>query len=462
MPTPGDNTQLNPAAGGDIIAADEINGVKVQRVKIQVGADGVAQDVSDLNPIPTALVAGLKQDEFERTIVANSEIYAFDKTNTPAYQPFLWLLDTTGGGQAVYMTDARLMALTVGLANGDTVVRQTSQYMTWLVGRTLQISIGVRLDEAVAGVRQRVGYFDVRNGFFFEMLETGFGVVSRTDVSGSPIDTRINQSSWNLDRLDGTGPSGLTLIPDATQNFVIEVANRSRARFGFLLEGKIVFCHVLEGFNTLTGVADVGSVNLPIRMEVQNIAIPAQSTTMMYGGYDVSIIGGSERLIPGVPRHDSSGDVGVGGKIIGTDLEPIISFRFDPAAFRMGIGLADTIIRILNATGGNFEWRIYLNPVITGQTTPPSWHGGLAEARHLQTDHVRNGIIDLPASEILLIGGGYGSNNQDIVSEEAYSRELQSGLGFDFAGNPSEVVVAVRSLAGSDTYYAGVTWIELT
>jgi hypothetical protein len=48
-----DNTELNPGAGGDIIASDEINGVKYQRVKPAFGTDGFAVDVSAENPLPT-------------------------------------------------------------------------------------------------------------------------------------------------------------------------------------------------------------------------------------------------------------------------------------------------------------------------------------------------------------------------------------------------------------------------
>jgi len=49
-----DNTQLEQAVAplGDIIATDDIGGVKYQRVKPTVGADGVAQDVHDGRPMP--------------------------------------------------------------------------------------------------------------------------------------------------------------------------------------------------------------------------------------------------------------------------------------------------------------------------------------------------------------------------------------------------------------------------
>jgi hypothetical protein len=47
-----DNTVLNTGTGGDTISTDDIAGVKVQRVKVQHGADGSATDVSTASPLP--------------------------------------------------------------------------------------------------------------------------------------------------------------------------------------------------------------------------------------------------------------------------------------------------------------------------------------------------------------------------------------------------------------------------
>lgn len=47
-----ENTTLNPGTGGDIIATDDIGGVKHQRVKVQYGDNGSATDVSAANPLP--------------------------------------------------------------------------------------------------------------------------------------------------------------------------------------------------------------------------------------------------------------------------------------------------------------------------------------------------------------------------------------------------------------------------
>jgi len=55
-----DNVSLNPGVGGDTIAADEIGGIKYQRVKLTLGADGANDgDISSSNPIPANIIAAL-------------------------------------------------------------------------------------------------------------------------------------------------------------------------------------------------------------------------------------------------------------------------------------------------------------------------------------------------------------------------------------------------------------------
>lgn len=60
----GDNTQINPGEGGDVISTDDLGGgIKVQRVKVQHGADGSATDVSAASPLPVGDASTLSQLE---------------------------------------------------------------------------------------------------------------------------------------------------------------------------------------------------------------------------------------------------------------------------------------------------------------------------------------------------------------------------------------------------------------
>lgn len=53
-----DNVGYTPGSGATI-AADEIAGVLHQRVKVGIGGDGVATDVSDANPMPVMALGEL-------------------------------------------------------------------------------------------------------------------------------------------------------------------------------------------------------------------------------------------------------------------------------------------------------------------------------------------------------------------------------------------------------------------
>lgn len=53
-----DNVTLNSGTGGDSVAADDIAGIKHQRIKIQHGADGSATDVSSASPLPVNDASG--------------------------------------------------------------------------------------------------------------------------------------------------------------------------------------------------------------------------------------------------------------------------------------------------------------------------------------------------------------------------------------------------------------------
>ena len=47
--------------------------------------------------------------------------------------------------------------------------------------------------------------------YFFEQNGTDLRVVIRDDGSGSVVDSVVSQANWNVDKLDGTGASGITI-----------------------------------------------------------------------------------------------------------------------------------------------------------------------------------------------------------------------------------------------------------
>ena len=94
-----DNTTLNPGVGGDVIATDDIAGVKYQRIKIGFGEEGPYLDVSDTDPLP--VLGPLTDAELRAAAVAVSGDFY------PATQPVSIAVPVavTGG-----LTDTELRA----------------------------------------------------------------------------------------------------------------------------------------------------------------------------------------------------------------------------------------------------------------------------------------------------------------------------------------------------------------
>ena len=92
----------------------------------------------------------------------------------------------------------------------------------------------------------------------------------QTYTSGSAVDTTVLQSSWNTDKLDGTGTSGVTLDTTKTNIFWIdfEWLGVGTVRYGVVVNGAFICCHKTHHANLLTLVY-MSTPNLPIRWEIR-------------------------------------------------------------------------------------------------------------------------------------------------------------------------------------------------
>jgi hypothetical protein len=107
---------------------------------------------------------------------------------------------------------------------------------------------------------KRWGIFDANNGYFFEADGVNTEVVIRSNTSGSIVNTMVVQSSWNLDKLDGTGASGANLDLSKHNIFYIEYAwhGGGKIRWGIYHDGRVIYCSSL-------GLGILGPGSIPPR-----------------------------------------------------------------------------------------------------------------------------------------------------------------------------------------------------
>jgi hypothetical protein len=212
----------------------------------------------------------------------------------------------------------------------------------------------------------RVGYYSDNNGAFFQHDGTTLAVGGRSDVTGSPVDTIINRNSWNIDKMDGTGISGINIDETKIQQYVIEAQGLSGGliRFGFNVNGSLYFCHQVYTYN-VSAVACPLSDCQPLRFEIRNTGTSASTTTLRQ--FKAALLTGGMANILGQPRNSFTATRGTSTKNVGTTIVPLLSLRA-AATFKSKtsrILIAPTSVGVFSLDN-SIQFLAYKNVTLTG------------------------------------------------------------------------------------------------
>lgn len=132
-------------------------------------------------------------------------------------------------------------------ASGDVAAFTSNVYHHYFPGISQLAVMTVACGDAgKAGLTRRWGYFDSNNGFMFAQVNGVLRAQVRSDRSGaSSLIHDVAQADWNVDRLDGTGPSGMTIgvTDDNIYWLDIQWLGAGRVRFGTYYRGQRVVAH---------------------------------------------------------------------------------------------------------------------------------------------------------------------------------------------------------------------------
>ncbi|OHE77784.1 MAG: hypothetical protein A3F67_08065 [Verrucomicrobia bacterium RIFCSPHIGHO2_12_FULL_41_10] len=242
-------------------------------------------------------------DAFGRVRISDTNT-VFESVFQYSKLPLIWGESLSGAATSTHILNESCINMSVTTASGDKVIRQTHKYFRYQPGKSHLVLLTAVLGASKPNLRTRLGYFDGQNGVFFENTAEGIHVVQRSFSSGTAVDTRLSQSNWNLDKLDGTGLSGTTLDLTKSQIFIIDFGwlGVGRVRFGIYSENKIVYCHEFHNSNSLLTVF-MSTANLPIRSEIENIGVTPSASVLKQICSSISSEGG--RDLPRAPIESS-------------------------------------------------------------------------------------------------------------------------------------------------------------
>lgn len=274
----------------------------------------------------------------------------------------------TATGTYSFVANTSTIDLTVDTTSSAKVVRETTRVFAYQPGKSLQILNTFVMNSPKTGLRQRVGYFNDSNGFFLEQTDSTIRFVKRSSVTGSVVDTPVDQSSWNVDKLDGTGPSLLTLDLTSPQILFIDIEwlGVGSARMGFAINGQLIWCHSFHHANLSAAPkgAYMQTACLPIRYEIENTSGTSGSSTFKQicstvvseGGYQLE---GKPKSFGIEPVAASQYRLAVAGTYY-----PVLSFRLH--ANRLDSITIPTNIDVVPINNGFYRYKLLYNPTITG------------------------------------------------------------------------------------------------
>jgi hypothetical protein len=274
---------------------------------------------------------------------------------------------TTGTGSTTFNTNQASVSMSVTGVGVGSVVRQTFRSFSYQPGKSLLVLATFKMDDGTsANLNQKVGYFNTENGVFFQRTAGVNSFVLRSYTGGSVDDTRTAvQSSWNGDKLDGTGASGLTL--DLTHPQILwmdfEWLGVGSVRCGFVINGEFIVCHTFNTANVYGSTVYMTTAILPVRYEITTTTTAVAATlaqiccsVISEGGFEATSV-----------EHVASMTNLTAASYLTTSYKPLISIRL--ASGRTGSIVLPTTLNFLPSTTDNFQIGFVKNATLS----TPSW-----------------------------------------------------------------------------------------
>ena len=356
---------------------------------------------------------------------------------------------TSGTATVSYLVNESTDLFTIGTASGDKVYRESKKVFPYQPGKALTTMQTFAMASPKTGLRQRVGYFSRQNGVYLQQSGNTISVVRRTFTSGEVVEEVVNQSEWNVDSMNGLGPSRMNLDLSKAQILFMEFEwlGVGSAKVGFAINGQFITVHQFNHANIIDRVY-MTTATLPVRYEIENIASTASSSAMRQICVTVLSNGGYDRK----PEIWSASR---------NTLFANISATFVPlAAVRLVAGRMDSVVQIakLNvATTTNtlFEWALLRNPGISGG----SW------VQNTPSQDTEYNVTATSLTNGTVVGRGFlaGSNQNNAQVTVDIDNSFDMQLGRTNADSPVSDVycLAIRTISGSGDAVGSIQWHEL-
>lgn len=375
-------------------------------------------------------------------------------------QPQFWDdQQRSGTATSTYNSNQASVTLAVGAGVAGYRCRQTFRRIGYQPGKGQNIKLTGILGTPATGVTRRIGSFDDNNGYFFESNATDVRLVLRTNTSGTPSDANFKTSAnWNIDKLDGSGPSGVTVDWSKVHIFGVKYQwlGVGSVWFYVVVNGAVCPVHRFDCANLQTLVY-LSTPSLPLRYEINATAANAGAALTCICA-SVESDGGREDT--GIVRSATRG-LTVLTTNKDTNLYPLVAIRLRSGYYERQVKAVASSV-FCNTATTSYRWAVLLNPTVVGTALSFS-----------ALESAVSGVeVAIPTNATTVTGGreldaDYASTGGKTSSNLNSAGALTYWLGATSAwtgstGTADVLVVAVQnfSSAANVDYYGGILFSE--
>jgi hypothetical protein len=379
----------------------------------------------------------------------------FDSKQVVDSGSFYFDIKTTSGGTVTWNSGSAQSTMIVTSTSGSRAIKQTKRIFVYQPGKSQQIICTGKFGTKVDGIKKSIGSFDDNDGYFFQTSGSSFGVVLRKTINGVKTDTFISQSTWNLDKMNGLGPSGNTLDINKAQIYTMdyEWLGVGRVRYGVVQKGVLIYVHEINNYNSLDTVY-LRNPNLPIRYEVSthkntttgSLMTQICSTVISEGGFDNT----GKRVV--ITSNN-------GATIGASQYDAVLFIRYNSSTSK-GAQIVpeqlDLLIKPGNSSTFAGRWELLVNPTVTNAVTYNNASGSVVT----QVGVVSAGNVITNPGAVIATGyfAGTGANSvAQMVTIDPYY-----GLGRKIDGTSDVLAIGIKTIDNTYTVYPSLIVRELT
>lgn len=340
--------------------------------------------------------------------------------------------------------------------NSTRVVRQSRQYTrpTFITDVIVTIQAVLTDGNATSNVTSRVGVFDQAsdvtvngttsgNGVFFQVTD-GKLYVTQRDHTKSPSDTVVAQADWNIDSMNGNGPSNFLLDATLPQVYVVHWRpSWNLVSLGLFSNDSISYCHEFSWDGRVRPLTE------PVRWEItqtkfgDDTAVPAAAAYMKQGRAAVYYDRISElALMPNV--HTVSTDLNT---VELKESRVLLALRVREEHNR--VKLIGNALHLLDVSGKVARWKLLFNPTLSGAVWQPAQNESLSE---VSLD------ASMTASGGAVVASGILYTKSDAEHVDMQARHLF--LASDISGKPDVWALVIEAFSQRVDVSASLTWTE--